>query len=306
MSSQEYAEMIEIPVSTTQVVTIAAKEPEKQQKRPSPFAFLRGRSKTQPKEKTFDDYFEDKLPCGCIGTCTCNENQCDTPNTEKGCDCQPESACACENNIASPCTDNTDCDCGLENHSSDSDCRIEEPACSCAEADTPIKKRAKINIIGVQVAAIFVLAVGILLTNLFWQDSGINNILRSAFLKQEETVDERDYTQFTALCPTKGQMQVENGVITITEQGAVYSPANGTVLSVDKINDKYTITIGHSDKYKTVICGADYVYSAVGESVFTSTPVCYALDGGVEVTMYNSGAIISAFSITDGQVVWQS
>ena len=101
-------------------------------------------------------------------------------------------------------------------------------------------------------------------------------------------------------------MQVENGVITITEQGAVYSPANGTVLSVDKINDKYTITIGHSDKYKTVICGADYVYSAVGESVFTSTPVCYALNGGVEVTMYNSGAIISAFSITDGQVVWQS
>ena len=53
MSSQEYAEMIEIPVSTTQVVTIAAKEPEKQQKRPSPFAFLRGRSKPQPKEKTF-------------------------------------------------------------------------------------------------------------------------------------------------------------------------------------------------------------------------------------------------------------
>ena len=330
MSSQEYAEMIEIPVSTCQMVTTTNRAPEKPPRKAFSFSLFKRAKKCE--ERSFDSYFDNTLSDVTDQTPTETavfNADCNTEKDNLNCNCKDncQNDCALDGSSACACT----CDCTCD-HATDCtcDCACDEAKCDCNDSNQPTceqsncssqddktnpfttknasktKKSGKINVIGVQVAAIFVLAVGILLTNLFWQDSGINKILKSAFTKQTPIVDERDYTEFNAICPTKGLAEIENNIITIPEKGAVYSPANGKVLSVEKIGDKFTITISHSDKYKTVICGADYVYANVGDSVFTSTPVCYSLNGGVEVSMYNDGTIISAFSISDGQIVWQS
>ncbi len=169
------------------------------------------------------------------------------------------------------------------------------------------KKPFKWDLVTAQVITIFVLAVGILLTNVFWKDSGINNLLKTVFSETSaEAVDERTYDKFQAYSPAKDLIEVENGVMTVKEGCSVYSPADGKVTKVDFNNDKYSITISHSDNYKTVISGVDYSYVKVGDKVFTSTPVCYSKEGGAEVSMYNENSIITAFSVEEGKIVWQN
>lgn len=168
------------------------------------------------------------------------------------------------------------------------------------------KGGAKWNIISVQVVTILILAIGIILTNVFWKDSGMNNLFKTVFSSNETVKDERSYDTFQAFSPSRTEVTVENGVITLSNAGAIYSPCNGKVLSVTKSNDKYSITIGHSDFYKTVITGADYAYVSLGDEVFTTTPVSYAAEQGCQVAMYNQDKLITTFTVEDGKVVWQS
>ncbi len=166
--------------------------------------------------------------------------------------------------------------------------------------------KIKFNLVTAQVITVFVLAIGILLTNIFWKDSGINNLLKSVFATETTvTADERGYEVFQAFAPSKNDVQVTNGIMKVNS-GAVYSPADGKVVSVKLGNGKYTITISHSDNYKTVITGADYTYAKEGDKVFTSTPVCYSKEGGVEVAMYDKDSLISGYTLDGGKVVWQN
>lgn len=168
------------------------------------------------------------------------------------------------------------------------------------------KSGFKWNLIKVQVATILILAVGIILTNVFWKDSGINNLFKSVFSSHEIVKDERLYDTFQAFSPSRTEVTVENGVITLQNAGAIYSPCDGKVLSVTKTDDKYSITIGHSDFYKTVITGANYAYVSAGDEVFATTPVSYATEKGCQVAMYNQDKLITTFTVEDGKVVWQS
>ena len=89
-------------------------------------------------------------------------------------------------------------------------------------------KNSGFDIVSVQVVAIFVLIVGIILTNIFWEDSGINNLMKSVFKEQSEVVDV-SYTSFTANLPSKtDNVVLDNGVMTISA-GSVYSPCDGVV-----------------------------------------------------------------------------
>lgn len=168
------------------------------------------------------------------------------------------------------------------------------------------KRTFKWDLVSAQIVAIFVLAVGLILTNVFWKDSGINNLFRSVFSESNEAKDERTYDVFQAFSPSRTEVTVDGGIITLTGSGAVYSPAVGKVEKVTEKDKKYTITVEHSDLFKTVITDLDYCYYKEGDSVFTSTPVGYTLSGGSQVAMYNGESLITAFSVEDGSVVWQS
>lgn len=176
------------------------------------------------------------------------------------------------------------------------------------EALAPQKKKMTFNVVTVQVVAIFLLVLAILLTNIFWADSGINNLLRTVFkIESKSEIDTRTYKGFDVSLPTKSdEVQLEAGVMTVKNEGSVYSPCAGVVGNIESDNGKYTITIEHSDLFKTVIKNVDYAYFDVGETVFQAVPVCYSCDGGVEVLMYNDNALLTNYIIKDGNIVWQS
>ncbi len=163
----------------------------------------------------------------------------------------------------------------------------------------------RLNLITVQVATIFILAIGILVTNIFWQDSGINNLLRSVFASEKVEVDQRNYDVFDAFAPSKNEVKLTSGIMKIQNKGAVYSPCDGFISEVT-YNGKYTITVSHSDNYKTIIYGADYCYIQEGDNVFLSTPVAYSLEGGCEVAMYNQNQLITNYALDNGKIVWQN
>lgn len=257
MSSQDYAEMIEIPVSSCE--TFVNPKPEKEKSKKS--LFKKFFKKTEITED--EDFLEDLKK-----NCSANDNE------------------------------KADMEVATEETSDIETYKSEKSA---------YKKPFKWDLVTAQVITIFVLAVGILLTNVFWKDSGINNLLKTVFSETSaRAVDDRTYDKFQAYSPAKDLIEVENGVMTVKEGCAVYSPADGKVAKVDFSNDKYSITISHSDNYKTVISGVDYSYVKVGDKVFTSTPVCYSKEGGAEVSMYNENSIITAFSVEEGKIVWQN
>lgn len=167
------------------------------------------------------------------------------------------------------------------------------------------KPKFKFNIIACQVATICVLALTILLTTVFWQDSGINNLFKSVFKLQSKEYDNRMYTEFTPSLNKDSIVDGANGIIKL-KAGAIYTPVNGEILEIKYNNQKYTVTIEHSDNFKSVVAGLDYCYFGVGDKVFTSTPIGYVNESEAEISMYNDDSIITNFSLQDGNVIWQS
>lgn len=168
------------------------------------------------------------------------------------------------------------------------------------------KIRFKLDVVALQVAVIFLLVVGIFVTNIFWEDSGINNLLKGVFNKQEQVVDTRTFADFSAFAPSASAQLTEDGVFTIGEKSAIYAPCQGVVEKVDFANGKYTLTISHSDNFSTIIQNADYAYFDVGETVYQAVPCGYSIEGGASVAMYNAGSILSNFEVQDGAIIWQN
>ena len=170
------------------------------------------------------------------------------------------------------------------------------------------KRKLRFNVVGAEVAAIFVLAVAIILTNVFWEDSGINTMIRSVFKTGEAAAvaDTRKAEEFTVFAPASGEiLTLKNGVMTFSEKAAVYPPENGKVASVEIKDGKYTLTIAHTDVFKTVISGADAAYVSVGDSVYKNVPAAYAAEG-TTVAMYNGGDIVTDYILDNDNVIWQS
>ena len=70
-------------------------------------------------------------------------------------------------------------------------------------AEQKEEKGFKFDIIYFQGVAIFALIVTILLTNIFWENSGINTLFRNVFAQEVEEVDARTYLSFSAKSPDK-------------------------------------------------------------------------------------------------------
>lgn len=176
---------------------------------------------------------------------------------------------------------------------------------NCAE-----KKKHKFgfDIVYAEGVAVFVLVVSILLTNIFWENSGINRLFKRAFGGAETAVtDTRVNTSFNAKAPS-GELDVklENGVMEYSGKGSLYPVCDGKVVSVVEEDGKYTVTVKHSDVFKSVISGVDFVYADKGDEVFKYVPVCFVNGGTAKVYMYNQDALVTDYVIEGGSIVWAS
>lgn len=147
----------------------------------------------------------------------------------------------------------------------------------------------------------------IFLTNVFMPQSAINTFFRAiADVPTISQTDNRTYEDFH-LSPVVSVLSDAElslsaaGILSFQDDCCVYPCANGTVAEVSQSSDGiYTIKIKYSDSFTGVINGLNYVYYTVGEEVKANVPVGYT-DGNteVQVTMYDSGALLNCFCLTE-------
>ena len=183
--------------------------------------------------------------------------------------------------------------------------RLKKPQIKKVEKDESVEiQKGGFDIISMQVVAIFILVVGIILTNIFFENSGMNNIMRAVFSKEDAPI-EKHYTEFTALSPSKsGSVTVQDGVMSVSA-GSIYSPCDGVVESLSKDGEFFVLTVSHSNSFTSVISGLESVYVSVGERVYSNVPIGYST-GITSVSMFSSDSILTSYEITDNQIVWLS
>lgn len=147
----------------------------------------------------------------------------------------------------------------------------------------------------------------IFLTNVFMPQSAINTFFRAiADAPAIVQTDDRTYVDFN-LSPVVSVLSDAEltlspaGILTFQDDCCVYPCANGKVAELSSSKDGiYTVKIKYSDSFTGVISGLSQVYYAVGDEVKANVPVGYA-DGKteVQVTMYDSGALLNCFELTE-------
>lgn len=164
--------------------------------------------------------------------------------------------------------------------------------------------------LGIEFTAACALCGAIFLTNVFMPNSAINTFFRYLGDVSQPT-DTRTYTDFT-LTPVVSELSnveltlLENGVLTFKEKCCVYPTADGTVSAVTKSADGYySVKISHSNSFTGVINGLQHVYYTEGDSVKANVPVGFA-DGetDVQVTMYSFGEMLNCFALQENCLVW--
>lgn len=169
------------------------------------------------------------------------------------------------------------------------------------------KRERKFDVIYFEGVAVFLLIATILLTNIFWEGSGINTIMKNVFNEEATVTDARPYRSFSAKSPSDELVSSLNeGVITLSGSGAVYPVCDGTLTSVSSDGETYTLTVSHSDVFKTVISGLNYVYAEEGNEVYKYIPIGYVGDGNVTVSMFNDGLLLTGYILEGGNIVWES
>ena len=147
----------------------------------------------------------------------------------------------------------------------------------------------------------------IFLTNVFMPTSAINTFFRSiSSATAAGQINTRHYTDFTLSSIVSELSETElslspAGILSFTDECCVYPAANGTVTGVTQNSDgSYTVKISHSDTFTEVFNGLDFVYYAIGDEVKANVPLGYT-DGEseVQVTMYSGGVLLNCIELTD-------
>ncbi len=168
------------------------------------------------------------------------------------------------------------------------------------------KKAARITL-NAEFALACVLCGGIFLTNVFVPGSAINTFFRSALDSSAvAAVDDRTYADFT-LSPVVSELSDAElslsaaGILSFQDACHVYPAADGEVSEISQNSDgTYTVKINYSDSFTGVFGGLEQVYYQAGDEVKGNVPVGYA-DGEteVQVTMYSGGVLLNCFQLTD-------
>ncbi len=158
----------------------------------------------------------------------------------------------------------------------------------------------------IEFGAVCALCGVIFLTNALMPTSAINTFFRTLNGTPASAKDNRKYSDFTLSAVVSEFSSAElnlspTGILTFTGEGCVYPVADGKVSAVTRSMDgKYQVKISHSDLFTGVIEGLDYVYYEMGDSVKGNVPVGYTLgEDKVQVTMYDEGELLNCFEITD-------
>lgn len=173
------------------------------------------------------------------------------------------------------------------------------------QRETPKERAARITL-----ASEFALACAfcsaIFLTNVFLPNSAINVFFRALNepIPTSKT-DDRSYADFT-LSPvvsarSDAELQLsETGILTFQDACCVYPAANGKIGEIQKNGDRYAVKIEYSDSFSSVVSGLDSVYFEVGDKVFATLPFAYTKgESEVQVTMYSDGELLNCFELTE-------
>ena len=118
-------------------------------------------------------------------------------------------------------------------------------------------------------------------------------------------VDIKDYDDFTPVINSSNTFSLENGVISFSGDGSAYSPCDGIVESVEKSeNGIYSITVAHSENFKTIIDGLTHIYVTNGDKVMSKIPVGYFYDNTASMCFMSGDTILTGFTLNDSLVVW--
>lgn len=162
-------------------------------------------------------------------------------------------------------------------------------------------------IITAQIVAVFLLVAAIMLTNIFWENSGMNTLLKTVFGTgvTEKIADERVYSDFSLNLPVKSEgVTLVKGVISVDGEYALYPVCEGKIEKIEKSEDgKYSVTIRHSDNFSSVISGADLVYFTEGASVNRNVPVCHT-NGKASVCLYDNGTLLTDYAAVENSIVF--
>ena len=163
------------------------------------------------------------------------------------------------------------------------------------------------RVLGVEFALSCALCGAIFLTNVFMPSSAVNTFFRSLSESPKQAqADDTPYSEFQLSPVVSENSDAElslspTGVLTLTDACHIYPSANGKITDVSQDSDGlYVMKIGYSDTFTGVISGLSTTYYAVGDEVKANVPVGYS-DGESEVqfTMYSSGELLNCFQLTD-------
>lgn len=156
-------------------------------------------------------------------------------------------------------------------------------------------------------AAACLLCGTIFMTNVFMPKSGMNVFFRSlatSSQKSQETV--KKYSDFTLQSVVNEWADVtlgvsESGVLSFCGKCCVYPAVDGEIVSVTQNeNGTYDVKISHSDDFYGVVSNLDTVYYVEGDNVYANIPVGYTNGNGeVQVTMYSGGELITSFVVDE-------
>ena len=172
--------------------------------------------------------------------------------------------------------------------------------------ETRKEKRIKI-LLNAEFAAACALCGIIFVTNVFMPNSAINTFFRGLTENNQAVkADDREYSEFT-LAPLVSERAAaeltlsETGVVSLLGDCCVYPTADGKVCEVTQNEDgTYTLKLAYSTSFTGVMTGLTEVYYQTGDSVKANVPIGYT-DGekAVEVVMYASGTPLSCLSLTE-------
>ena len=168
-------------------------------------------------------------------------------------------------------------------------------------------KRFKFSILSAQILVIGVLVATIFITNSVSPNSGLNLFMRNIFgSQQQEQVDTREFSDFApVLSIGEGNIVLNEGIMTISNAGSIYSACNGRVSSLTRSEDgKFTMEIEHNKNFTSVLSGLDYAYSQVGEMVYTNIPVGYVSETVEMCFKGQDGLLIDDFTLENNSIIW--
>jgi hypothetical protein len=173
------------------------------------------------------------------------------------------------------------------------------------EEEPRAKKVVRLTL-GIEFAAACALCGAIFLTNVFMPNSAVNTFFRAIHNPAVSTSDTRTYSDFT-LSPVVSELSDAEfslssaGILSFKDECCVYPAVDGEVQEVVRNEDgTFTLKIEHSDSFTGVIAGLNQVYYEVGDSVKSNVPVGYTQgEIPVQVTMYSGGVLLNCFQLNE-------